>query len=80
MLSKLGTLEKNYIASAMEVPNGYIKILEMVKQDNFDAYEVWHEVCDSICITKFNSFSARLASVQMQNKFALNNRFFDELS
>lgn len=76
----LGTLEKNYIASAMEVPNGYTKILEMVKQDNLDIYEVWHEVCDAICITKFTSFSARFASVQMQNKFALNNRFFEELS
>ena len=80
MLSKLGTLEKKYIASAMEVPNGYTKILQMVKEDNLDIYEVWYEVCDAVCFTKFPSFSAKFASVQMQNKLVLNNRFFDELS
>jgi hypothetical protein len=71
---QLGQLEKQYIAANMNIEGGYEKIQIFVNNNpNFRPFDVWMEVYDNCCCTKFSSFEALHNSVQYRNKLKLKH-------
>jgi hypothetical protein len=70
----LGQLEKQYIANNMTIEGGYEKIQNFVNNNiQFRPFEVWMEVCENSCSTKYTNFSEYFNSVQYRNKLKLKS-------
>lgn len=68
----LGQLEKQYIANNMGIEGGYEKIKIFVNNNpQFRPFDVWMEVYENCCVTKFGSFENLHNSVQYRNKLKL---------